>query len=290
MTLLTFETVNVKEVKSGVYSVSLNRPKKLNAFNSKMWAEIKSCFQALNAKGDCRAIVLSAEGRMFTAGVDLQTFATVSSEPNEPGENENYDKDDIARKGLRIYATGRDWQDSMTALEECSKPIIACIHNACIGAGLEMISAADIRFVTADGYFQYKEGDVGMAADVGGLQRFPKIVGNQSLVRELVFSGRKMKPEEALRLGLVSRVCNSKEEMLEEAVALAEAIAAKSPIATVGAKKFLNYSRDHSVADSLEYAIAWNMAMLQGSDMMRAMQAGMTKSKANFPRLPNSKL
>uniref|UniRef100_A0A6S8FRZ7 Uncharacterized protein n=1 Tax=Aplanochytrium stocchinoi TaxID=215587 RepID=A0A6S8FRZ7_9STRA len=262
-----FKTLEVGLLKPNIYSVALNRPKKLNAFNGDMWVEIKECFEWLNKQGDCRAIVLSANGRMFTAGVDLQTFASIAGEEetDESRSGDETNSDDVARKGLQIYSIGRLWQDAMSSLENCSRPIIACSHNGCIGAGLEMVSAADIRFVTADGYYQYKEGDVGMAADVGGLQRFPKIVGNQSLVRELVFTGRKLLPEEALRLGLVSRVCKDKDDMLAEAVKVAEQIAAKSPIATVGAKKFLNYTRDHNVADSLEYAIAWNMAMLQGN-------------------------
>ncbi|CAE7231608.1 Ech1 [Symbiodinium natans] len=170
-----------------------------------------------------------------------------------------------------------------------------------------MITACDIRFCTEDrsqgrltgtwplrnqmftwpdAYFQAAEVDVGLAADVGGLQRFPKIIGNQSLVRELALSGRKMAATEAYQQGLVSRVCASKEAMMAEALDLAKAIAAKSPVATLGVKQFLNYARDHSVEESLEYAITWNMSMLQGADMALAAASMLQKSSPSFGNLP----
>lgn len=213
------------------------------------------------------------------------TFATIAAE-EEQGSNTS----DVARQALRIYNTGKAWQAAMNSLELCTRPIIACVHNGCIGAGLEMISAADIRFCTSDSFFIYKEVDVGMAADVGGLQRFPKLVGSDSLVRELVFSGRKMDAGEADKLGLVSRILPTKEKMMEAAIELGSKIASKSPIATIGAKKLMNYARDHSVAESLEYAIVWNMAMLQGRDLKAIVEANMMKKKPSFGDLPKANL
>eukprot|EP00658_Telonema_sp_P-2_P070462 TRINITY_DN59969_c0_g1_i1.p1 TRINITY_DN59969_c0_g1~~TRINITY_DN59969_c0_g1_i1.p1 ORF type:complete len:131 (+),score=26.32 TRINITY_DN59969_c0_g1_i1:247-639(+) len=126
-----------------------------------------------------------------------------------------------------------------------------------------------------------------MAADVGGLQRFPKVVGNQSLVRELCLSARKLHADEAYQLGFVSRVCVDKETMMAEALELASQIASKSPVATHGIKRLLNYSRDHTVDDSLEYAIAWNLSMLQGDDMKAAAIALLQKQTPVFPSLPS---
>jgi len=160
------------------------------------------------------------------------------------------------------------------------------MHGGVIGGGVEMISACDIRFCTNDAFFQVAEVDIGIASDVGGLQRFPKVLGNQSLVRELALSGRKMRSEEALQQGFVSGTFKGKPEMLEAALELAKKIASKSPVATLGIKEFLNYSRDHTVDESLEYAITWNMGMLQGRDLMKAGIALATKKEATFENLP----
>merc|ERR1712150_141415 len=163
------------------------------------------------------------------------------------------------------------------------------MHGACIGAGVEMVSAADMRFCTADTKFAVKEVDIGLAADVGGLQRFPKLVGNQSLVRELVFSCRNMSAAEAQKLGFVSSVFPSHEEMRAAALELAASIASKSPVAVMSAKTLMNYTRDHTVDEGLEYAITWNMGILQGKDTAKAAKALATKQKASFKDLPDIK-
>jgi len=269
-----YETLRISQAAPGVLQCELFRPDNLNAMNMLFWDECRDFFQRIEADGSCRCVVLSGSGRMFTAGLDLGDGLPPP------------DEEDIAHAALQIYRMGKAWQESFSAIETCGKPVIACVHNACIGGGIEMISAADIRFCTNDSYFIAAEVNIGMAADVGGLQRFPKIVGNQSLVRELCMSGRKLKAAEALSLGFVSRVCDDKEAMLAQAIELAVMIASKSPVATHGIKRFLNYTRDHTVADSLEYAITWNLSMLQGSDMMTAAGAMMQKKKPEFPDLP----
>ena len=207
--------------------------------------------------------------------------------------------------------------------ELCGKAVIACMHGAVLGAGLELVSACDIRFCTEDTTFQLAEVNLAIASDVGGLQRLPKIIGNQklgemvfvclqsltnlsgktgnfeigqasrgvhvcrSLVRELAFSGRKMGAKEAFQHGLVSRNFAKKEDMMPEALGLAKAIASKSPVATLGVKEFLNYTRDHSVSESLDYAITWNMGMLQGVDLPTATASMVQKSVPEFDNLPS---
>lgn len=200
----------------------------------------------------------------------------------------NKSEEDIARKGLNIYETGKRWQKALSSIEESNVPVIACVHSGCIGAGIEMISACDIRFCTEDAWFAYKEVDVGMAADVGGLQRFPKIVSNDSLFREIVYSGRNLPAQEAISLGFVSRICKDRSSMLEEAVDLAKTIASKSPIATLGAKKMMNFTRDHSVQEALEHTLVWNLSMLQGEDVMKATTSSLTKTKVTFRDLKQS--
>ncbi|OLP93815.1 Delta(3,5)-Delta(2,4)-dienoyl-CoA isomerase, mitochondrial [Symbiodinium microadriaticum] len=272
----------VTEAAPHVLHVELQRPQKLNALDMAFWEEIRTCFEAIALDVDTRVVLLSGAGRCFCAGLDLGAAMAMFGGSSGAGQAES----DVARKALRVRAMGKAWQASFTSLEACGKAVIGCMHGAVVGAGLEMITACDVRFCTEDAYFQAAEVDVGLAADVGGLQRLPKIIGNQSLVRELALSGRRMAAAEALQHGLVSRVCATKEAMLAEGLELAKTIAAKSPVATLGVKQFLNYARDHSVEESLDYAITWNMSMLQGSDMAVAAASMLQKSSPGFGNLP----
>lgn len=276
-----YATLKVSQVAPHILSLELNRPDKLNAMNLDFWRESREFFEALADDPEARAVVLSASGRMFSAGLDLMDASLVDATPGAKSKSE-----DIARRALVIRRTGKAWQQAFTSIERCGKPVIACVHGGAIGAGVEMLSACDIRFCTRDAYFMAAEVNVGMAADVGGLQRFPKVVGNQSLLRELVFSGRRMPAEEALAMGFVSRQFESKAQMLEAAVELARQIAGKSPVATLGIKELLNHARDHTVDETLDYAITWNMSMLQGKDMRLAAEGFLTKKEPTYPNLP----
>ncbi len=215
-------------------------------------------FRRISQDRHCRVVILCASGKNFTAGLDLSDHPSLLNPPTEG---------DFARHAFHHKKTVTDYQDSFTAIEECPKPVIAAIHSACVGAGVDMVSAADIRLCTSDAWFCIKEVDVGLAADVGTLQRLPKIVGNDSIVRELAFTGRRLPGEEAKQLGMVSRVYADKATMDDEALALAVEIASKSPIAVQGTKINLNYSRDHSVREGLEYVAVWNQCMLLSRDM-----------------------
>jgi|TARA_B110000208_G_scaffold39071_1_gene51734 enoyl-CoA hydratase/carnithine racemase len=259
--------------RSAILHVSLNRPSKRNAMNDLMFTEIGQVFRGAAADGALRVIVLHIDG---CGGLDL-----IEASSAFDGD----DASDAARNALAIRSVGRRWQNALTALEKCGKVVIASISGPCWGAGLELICAADIRWSTRSSYFVAAEIDVGLAADVGGLQRFPRIVGNESLVRELVFSGRRLSAVDAERAGLLSGLFESREALDAAALALAQRIAAKSPVALLGAKVLLNYARDHSVDDALEYAITWNAAMLQGVDMKQAAMAMLMKQEAEFDEL-----
>mmetsp|Transcript_70359 Transcript_70359/g.228720 ORF Transcript_70359/g.228720 Transcript_70359/m.228720 type:complete len:289 (+) Transcript_70359:56-922(+) len=271
-----WETLKISAIAPGVVECRLHRPDKRNALSLRMWDEIRDFFGAISTDGSIRVVLLTGEGKLFCSGVDMEAFTAVGAPEG-----------DIGHTALKIRSVGKHWQDAFTNLEKCGKVVIACVHGACIGAGVELIAAADIRFCSADAVFGLKEVDVGLAADVGGLQRFPRLVGNQSLVRELVFSGRNLSASEALPFGLVSRICPSREALMQEAVELAKVIASKSPIALLGAKTLLNYSRDHSVDESLEYAITWNQSMLQSREVAGAAMAQLSKKPATFPDLPS---
>ncbi|KJE95612.1 enoyl coenzyme A hydratase 1, variant [Capsaspora owczarzaki ATCC 30864] len=240
-----FETLAVTRPAQHVIQVELNRPKKLNAVNRVCWAEMRDCFARIATDRDCRAVIITGAGRMFTAGLDLQDASAMFT----------LEADDAARRALLLRQIIKDYQDSFTNIEKCPTPVIAAVHNGCIGAGVDLITACDIRLCTADAYFQVKEVDVGLAADVGTLQRLPKVIGSDSLTRELAFTARKMLAPEAHQRGLVSHVYADEQELRKKALEMASLIASKSPVAVVGSKINLNYSRDHSVAESLEYMV-----------------------------------
>lgn len=274
-----FEHLAISVPKEFVYHVELNRPDKLNALNKAFFIEIKNCFEALSDDEDCRVVILSAAGKHYTAGLDLND-ATQNLMPIA-----SLDKD-AARKGKLLYPLIKLYQQSMSSLEVCKKPVITAIHGACIGAGVELIVASDIRYCTKDAYFQVKEVDIGMAADVGSLQRLPKVIGSDSLVRELCYTCRKLPAAEALSSGLVSRVFDNKEELIKGVTGLAEEIAKRSPVAVQTTKASLVYSRDHSVQDGLDH-IGWlNQLMLQSEDLITATMGQLSKD----PNVTFSKL
>lgn len=163
--------------------------------------------------------------------------------------------------------------------------MIAVLHGISYGLALDMSLACDIRFSTKDTKFSVKEVDIGLAADIGTLSRLPHSVGNHSWVKEVALSARVFGSEEALAHGLVSRVCEDKESAVKQALELAGLIASKSPVAVLGTKEIINYSRDHTIMDGLRYTAVWNAAMLQTQDMKDAMLSGLQRRQAKFSKL-----
>ncbi|KAK2490750.1 hypothetical protein MC885_013936 [Smutsia gigantea] len=288
----SYESLRVTAAQRHVLHVQLNRPEKRNAMNRAFWRsnlwilegclqeaagaerlgrggmEMVDCFNKIAQDSDCRAVVISGAGRLFTAGIDLVDLASDFFQPRG---------DDMARSSWHLRNLITRYQETFSVIEKCPKPVIAAIHGACVGGGVDLITACDIRYCAQDAFFQVKEVDVGLAADVGTLQRLPRIIGSKSLVNELAFTARKMMADEALSSGLVSRVFPDKETMLDSAFALAAEISSKSPVAVQGTKVNLLYSRDHSVAESLNYMASWNMSMLQTEDLAKSVQAVMEK-------------
>ncbi|KAG0209186.1 putative enoyl CoA hydratase [Mortierella sp. GBA30] len=268
-----FETVKVSFPAAFVAHVELNRPTKLNAINGAMWQDIHSVFDTLRDDPDVRAIVLSGSGRCFTSGLDLFSLHLPVVE------------DDPSRTAFKIRPYVKSLQDSLSAIERCDKAVIAAIHGPCIGGGIDITTACDIRYASKDAYFSVKEVDIGLAADVGTLQRLPKVVGNISWVRELCLTGRNFDANEALEYGFISKLLPDPSKVLSEALATATFIAEKSPVAAMGTKHLLNYSRDHTVQEGLDYTAAWNSVMLTTPDLPAAAAANMQKTKATFAKL-----
>ena len=267
----SFETLAVS-LDAHVATVRLNRPEKANAMNAAMWQEIRQAFEWVDQTPEVRVAVLQAEGRYFTAGIDLQMMLGLGALVADDCEGRQREK-------LRRLIL--DLQDTLSSLERCRKPVLAAIHGGCIGGGIDLVTCADMRYCSEDASFTIKEIDIGMVADVGTLQRLPRLIG-QGMARELAYTGRVFGAQEARDMGLVNRVFASREALYAGVQEIAASIAAKSPLSIRGTKEMLNYARDHSVADSLNYIATWNAAMLQSEDLKQAMAASMQKQTPKF--------
>lgn len=278
-----YETLRVSS-DDGVLHVELNRPEKLNAMSRKFWQETRELFLAVAGDTDTRVVVISANGRAFSCGLDL-------SEMGGGGGGEKKEKKasppkrDVGRIAYHIRRDVLQTQESFNAIEACPQPVIVVGHGPVVGGGIDLMCTCCVRYASRDAWFTIKEVDVGLAADVGTLQRLPKIIGNEGAVRELAYTARKFDADEALRLGFLTRVFATKDEALVAAMGLAREIAQKSPLAVVGTKRMINFTRDHSVQDGLEYIATWNAAMLQAPDMAVAAAASLKKKTAAFSKL-----
>jgi enoyl-CoA hydratase len=257
------------EIEGAIASVALNRPEKANSMNAPMWAELQSVFTFCDTTDAIRAVILRGQGKHFCAGIDLEmlTELKADSEPARGAER-------FRREILRL-------QGNLSAIADCRKPVIAAIQGACVGGGLDIASCADLRYATNDARFSIKEIDVGLVADVGSLQRLPRLIGD-GLLRELAFTGRMMGADEAFAAGLVSGVLESQEQLASRVGEIAQTIAAKSPLAIRGIKQTLAYGRDHGLADSLDYVATWNSAMLSFDDVHAAIAAAKQGAIARF--------
>jgi enoyl-CoA hydratase len=257
-----------------IAEVSLSRPTAINAMNTDFWNELPAIVNTLDNMGSVRVIILSAKGKHFTAGMDLQVFEGMTAENDlEPAR--------AAEKQRRwIMAL----QDVFTALEKARMPVISAIQGACIGGGVDMICATDIRLCTHDAFFNIKETELGITADVGTLQRILHVMPS-GMARELAYTSRNFGADEALKCGFVNSVYDSQENMVSAAHKLARSMAKHSPMAVNGVKEMLNYSRDHSVADSLNHMATWQGGMLQNQDIIEAINAAKEKRAPTFDNL-----
>ncbi|KAI2638889.1 ClpP/crotonase [Hypomontagnella submonticulosa] len=263
-----------------VAHVEINRPSKLNAFMPDMWIELGGIFAKLSHDPEVRAVILSAAGdRAFTAGLDVQAVEQGGLLGNK-GEQE-----DASRRATKNRRQILEFQECISQIEKCEKPVICVMHGVSIGLAIDIASSADIRICSKDAKFAVKEVDIGMAADVGTLSRLPKIVSSFSWVKDVCLTARGFGADEALAVGFVSQVLETKVKAIETASKLASFISSKSPVAVQGTKELLNHARDNTVADSLRYTSVWNQAMLQSNDFKAALLSGLKKTKPRFEKL-----
>ncbi|MBK7956030.1 MAG: crotonase/enoyl-CoA hydratase family protein [Candidatus Accumulibacter sp.] len=251
------------ELNEGVAEVHLNRPQRSNAINEAMWQELRAAFAWVDATPAVRVAILGGAGRNFCAGIDLAMLAGVGKTVAhvDPGRS---------REMLRRVIL--DLQDCLSSVERCRKPVLAAIQGACIGGAIDLVSCCDMRYAAAEVQFSVREIDVGMTADVGTLQRLPRLIAD-GIARELAYTGRAVDGQEAQRIGLVNQLFATPELLREGVRTIARSIAGKSPLAIRGTKEMLNYGRDHSVADGLNYIATWNAAMLMSADLEETMVA-----------------
>ena len=260
-------------VENKVAHLTINRPEKANSMNEESWIELKKALLFCDETPEIRAIVFSGAGeKLFCGGIDLTMLMSTNEKTNDKCDG---------RKREKFRKLLLDFQDIISTFEKISKPVLSAIHGGCIGAGLDMISATDMRYCTKDAYFCIKEIDLGMVADIGTLQRLPKIISD-GMTRELSYTGRNLTADEALKCGLVNNVFENKTELLKAVKSIAELIASKSPLSVRGSKRNIIFARDHSVNESLEYMANWNAAQFYSNDLMSAFQASMTKQTPIF--------
>ena len=272
---MTYTCFNV-ETRDGIAHIRMIRPERANSMIPEFWDELPQIVNQLSEGGDARVIVLSAEGRHFCSGMDLSVFA---------GNNDVAVQDNtkhISRQRASFRTTALQLQRTFSCLEESRLPVLSAIQGACIGGGIDMVSATDLRYATKDAFFSIHEINIGMTADVGTLQRMPKLVP-EGVVRELAYTGRNMSASEAKERGFVNEIYEDQDAMDDAVLEIAKEIASKSPMAIWGTKQTLNYGRDHSVADGLEYIATWNAAMFDPDDMAEAFMAQTENREADFP-------
>ena len=243
--------------------IFLNRPAQANALDLAFWDELPRLLETLDRDPAVRVVVIAGEGKHFCAGADLSLLENLHRLGREQRCAAEA-RDALRRELLRL-------QDSLSAIERLRVPVIAAVHGGCIGAGVDLIAACDLRYAAADARFSIKEIDYGIVADVGTLQRLRHVIGLPMLT-ELTLTARTFDAAEALQLGLVGASYADRDHLYAEVQALAQQIAAKPPLTVRGVKHHLLYSRDHSVADALQHVATWNASALLSDDGAAALE------------------
>jgi enoyl-CoA hydratase/carnithine racemase len=268
---MSYQRLNV-ELRGTVATIELNRPERANALDLTAWHELRTAMRWLDATPGARVGILRGAGAQFTSGIDLALLLGIREQIADTCE---------ARTRERLRQVILDLQDTVTAIERCRKPVLAAIHGACLGGGVDIAVACDLRYCSVDAVFSVKEVDVGMTADVGTLQRLPKLVG-EGVARELAYTARHFDGREAHAIGLANRCFDTPAALFAGVEEIASAIAAKSPLAVRGTKAAITYARDHSVADGLDQIANWNAAMLLSADLGEAISAAREKRPPKF--------
>lgn len=269
----TYKSLRI-EKNEGVAELVLTGPGKGNAMGPDFWREMPEAIRSLDADDSVRVVLVRGEGKHFTFGLDLMGMME-SLGPLLTGEG------NLALERLKLLSLIGDMQQATEGLARCRKPVIAAVHGWCIGGGMDLIAACDFRYCSQDAKFSLREVKVGIVADLGALQRLPRIIG-EGHTRELAYTGGDVDAARALRMGLVNEVFPTPEALLEEARATAKRIAENAPLVVQGAKQVMEYCADKSIADGLRYVAVWNSAFLQSHDLAEAFSAFAERRPPHF--------
>ena len=281
MTQQTYECFDV-HVSERIAHIVMNRPEKRNNMNRAFWDELPQIIERLDAEAEARVIVISSTGPHFCGGIDVSMFGAGDAEaPATPHAKR--------QKGLKFLDTVKRMQHSFSVMEECRLPVLVAIQGGCIGGGIDMVTAADMRYATTDAFFTIYETKIGLTADVGTFPRIVKLMP-EGLVRELAYTGRRMAADEALTQGLINRVFDTQDEMLTAVMAIARDIAANAPLAVHGCKRAISYARDHTTQEGLDWIGLWNASMLHNEEIIEAMRAQSEGRAPDFADLPQRKI
>ena len=267
-----------------VAHIKLNRPEKRNAMNWDFWRDLPRIVGDIDTHARARCIVLSSTGPVFSAGLDLSLFGQdvfASSKTAKMNEKE-------LQTPQNFMSFLSFLQDSISSLQKARIPVICAIQGGCIGGGVDLICSADIRLATNDAFFSIRETKIGMVADVGTFPRIVKLLP-EGIVKELAFTGRNFSAQEAKEYGFVNRLYESHDALIEGALKIANEIASNSPAAVYGCKRVIDFSRDHTIDEGLEWINMWNASMLSQSELMEGFQSYKSKKEGNFAELPKLK-
>jgi enoyl-CoA hydratase/carnithine racemase len=271
---MSYECFSVS-IEDDIAHIELARPDKYNSMIPSFWTELPEIVDDISNNAKARVIVISSQGKHFCSGMDLSVFT---------GGGEKPDPRTLEQRKESMRLNVRDLQHTISCLDEARMPVLMAIQGGCIGGGVDLSSAADCRYITKDGFFCIQEINIGMTADVGTFPRLCHLLP-QGILRELSYTGRRLMAHEALDLGLVNKVFDTQEELIAGVMDIAREIAAKSPLAVTGSKVMINYARDHTIADGLDYIAVWQTGMFQPAEMGEAFAAKAEKRGANFPDL-----
>jgi enoyl-CoA hydratase len=262
-------------LEGGVAHIQMSRPQAFNSMNPAFWNELPIIVRQINDQALARCIVISSTGKHFSAGMELSVFDGAGSTGAQTDRH-------TAMESFRHHV--HHLQDTFTCLDQARMPVLVAIQGGCIGGAVDMVSACDIRYASTDAWFCIQEINIGMTADVG---TFPRLCGliPQGWVREMAFTGRRLSAQKAKEIGLVNELFDSHEALLAHVMETAREIASKAPLAVTGSKVMINYARDHSIKDSLDYIATWQTGMFSGRDMAEAFKAKAEKRDAQFEDL-----
>lgn len=271
---MTYSCFNL-DIARGIAHLRFSRPDKFNSFIPEFWRELPEAVNDISDNAKARVIVLSAEGKHFTAGMDISVFMTGALDA--PAKNR-----EVAAEAFRHHVKGL--QDTFSALENARQPVLAAVQGGAVGAGVDLATACDCRYASADAFFCVQETAIGMTADVGTFPRLAKIIP-EGWARQMAYTAERLPAAKAKEIGLVNEVFDSHEKLLDGVMEIAQKIAAHSPLAVAGCKRMITYARDHSTADALDYIGLWNASMLRTDDIKESYIAKSEKRAPGFADL-----